>query len=237
MLKAAGFRIRYVNFGREPDFIPKLDGYNGLIVLGGPMGVYEADRYKHLQVEMKLIEEAIRKNIPVLGICLGAQLIAHVLGSHVRKASQWELGWYPLSLTQAGRGDALFASYAESERVFQIHQDMFDPPKAAEHLAFTELVEGQAFRYGEKVYGLQFHLEADEAMIRRWLARPENRELIAQSNGMFAAEKLEQDTSALIQRSLQLSGDTFSKFIEIFQLPERPELLGSAHGKPKKAGQ
>jgi GMP synthase (glutamine-hydrolysing) len=237
MLKAAGFRIRYVNFGRDPNVIPKLDGYNGLIVLGGPMGVYEADRLPHLQVEMKLIEEAIRRGLPVLGICLGAQLIAHVLGAHVRKAPTWELGWYDLKVTEEGRKDSLFNHYRTQEKVFQIHQDMFDPPKTASHLARTDLVEGQAFRYGEKVYGLQFHLEADHAMIRRWLAREENLKLIADSNGEFSAAKLEADTNACIARSLELSTNTFSKFIEIFNLPERPELLGSGSGKPKKAGQ
>jgi GMP synthase (glutamine-hydrolysing) len=237
MLKAAGFRIRYVNFGRDPSAEPSLEGYNGLIVLGGPMGVYESDRHSHLKFEMRAIEEAMKRGIPVLGICLGAQLIAHVLGAHVRKAPAWELGWYDLRLTGKGKADPLFASYGASERVFQLHQDMFDPPSGCEHLALTEMCPGQAFRYGEKVYGLQFHLEADRPMILRWLARPENRELIAGSGGAFTTEKLERDTAVHIDRSLQLSAHTFGKFIEIFQLPERPVLVGSAHGKPKKAGQ
>lgn len=237
MLKAAGFRIRYINFGRDPGAEPSLDGYNGLIVLGGPMGVYEASAHPHLNVEMRLIEQALKKNIPVLGICLGAQLIAHVLGAPVRKAPHWEIGWYELHFTEEGRRDALFSSYAASERVFQLHQDMFDPPRGCVHLARTDLCPGQAFRYGERVYGLQFHLEADRPMILRWLHRPENRQLIASSGGLFSAEKLEGDTAAHIARSLELSAFTFGKFIEIFRLPERPELLGSAHGKPKRAGQ
>src|SRR3989344_577220 len=79
MLKAAGFRIRYVNFGRDPQSEPDLEGYSGLIVLGGPMGVYEAGKFPHLKFEMKKIEEAVKRGIPVLGICLGSQLIASVL--------------------------------------------------------------------------------------------------------------------------------------------------------------
>jgi GMP synthase (glutamine-hydrolysing) len=227
MLKAAGFRIRYVNFARHPDFRPDLEGYNGLVVLGGPMGVYEADRHPHLHVEMKLIERALQMNIPVLGICLGAQLIASVLGSRVRKGSQWEMGWYDLHVTEAGGKDALFSHYRPVERVFQMHQDTFDIPGGCDHLAQTELYPGQAFRYGEKVYGLQFHLEADRAMILRWLKRPEHQKLIADSKGLLRAEELTTGTDRHIDQSLHLSSVTFAKFIEIFQLPERPILLGS----------
>ncbi len=237
MLKAAGFRIRYVNFGRDASAEPSLDSYNGLIVLGGPMGVYELEQHPHLKFEMRAIEEALKRGIPVLGICLGAQLIAHVLGAPVRKAPAWEIGWYELNILAAGKKDPLFAQYEAKERVFQLHQDMFDPPSGCEHLASTEMCPGQAFRYGEKVYGLQFHLEADRPMILRWLHRPENRALVENSGGQFTEAKLESDTSAHIARSLELSTHTFGKFIEIFQLPERPELVGSAHGKPKKAGQ
>lgn len=231
MLKAAGFRIRYVNFGREPELIPSLEGYKGLIVLGGPMGVYEADQYSHLKVEMKLIEEAIQKNIPVLGICLGAQLIAGVLGAHVRKSGHWELGWHDVHLTDHGKGDPLFSGYGKSEKIFQIHQDTFDTPKTANHLAWSNLCEGQAFRYGDRVYGLQYHLEVDQAMILRWMHRPENRQLITDSKGEFSMEKIEADTAAHIKRSLELSEKTFGKFIEIFQLPERPQVLESTSGK------
>ena len=236
MLKAAGFRIRYVNFGRHPHLLPKLDGYFGLVILGGPMGVYEADRHAHLQVEMKLIEEAIKRDIPVLGICLGAQLVAHVLGAHVRKAPQWEMGWCNISLTPEGRKDPLFNKYDKNEKIFQLHQDMFDPPKAATHLAFSELCPGQAFRYGKKVYGLQFHLEADQPMILRWLHRAENKQHIDESHGQLNAKNISRDTEDYITRSLELSYFTFEKFIEIFNLPEKKVMLGSTHGKPPRRG-
>lgn len=226
MLKAAGFRIRYVNYGRDPNMVPSLDGYNGLIVLGGPMGVYEAEQYPHLKAEMKLIEDAIKKDIPVLGICLGAQLIAHVLGSHVRKAPQMEIGWYDIHLTDHGKSDSLFGAYEPSEKIFQLHQDMFDPPKTAQHLAFSSLIEGQAFRYGDKVYGMQFHLEADKAMILRWLNRSENKKYI-ELGEQFDGKLIEQETERNITRSLQLSSHTFGKFIEIFKLPEKKTRLGS----------
>ncbi len=83
LLKRAGFRIRYVNFARHPDAQPGLDGYDGLIVLGGPMSVNDSNRLPHLVTELKLIEEAMRREVPILGICLGAQLIAKTLGAAV----------------------------------------------------------------------------------------------------------------------------------------------------------
>lgn len=227
MLKAAGFRIRYINFGRDPAAEPCLDGYNGLIVLGGPMGVYEAAKFPHLKYEMRKIEEAIKAGIPVLGICLGSQLVAEVLGSSVRKAKQWELGWYGLSLTKEGKADPLFGTYKGFEKVFLIHQDEFDPPKSAVHLASSEQCVGQAFRYGKCVYGLQFHLEADQAAILRWLDRPENRALMRESAGAFSLDQMQADTSECIDRSLELSTFTFGKFIELFGEVDRHLVLGS----------
>lgn len=227
MLKAAGFRIRYVNFGRNPEAEPDLEGYHGLIVLGGPMGVYEAQRHPHLRVEMKLIEQALKNGIPALGICLGAQLIAAVLGSEVRKNSQWELGWLHIDLTEQGHNDPLFQQYHRSERVFQMHQDKFDPPRSAVHLASSQLSDGQAFRYGDRVYGLQFHLEADEAMVRRWLKRPEHQQLIRESHGDLSIAQLESDTHLCMPRSMELSRFTFSKFIALFGEFDRHLILGS----------
>lgn len=234
MLKAAGFRIRYVNFGRHPDSVPSLEGYNGLIILGGPMGVYEAGSFPHLKVEMNLIEQALKRDIPVLGICLGSQMLAHVLGARVVKADEMELGWYNVHLNEEGKGDRLFQAWSASERVFQLHQDAFEPPRDARHLAWSDICPGQAFRYGDKAYGFQFHLEVDKAMIHRWLSIPANQKFLSHSGGKFSAEQVQAETEKQIQRSLQLSRETFAKFIEIFQLPERGELLGSGHGKPRR---
>ena len=109
LLKRAGFRIRYVNFGRHPDAQPDLDGYAGLIVLGGPMSAYDDQRLPHLAVEMKLIEAALQRNLPVLGICLGAQLIARTLGARVYANHIKEIGWYDVSPTDAAESDPLLA--------------------------------------------------------------------------------------------------------------------------------
>ena len=169
LLRKKGLRIRYVNFERSPDLKPSIEKYDGLILLGGYMGVYEAEKYTHLKVEMSLIEQALKRKMPVLGICLGAQILAHVLGAPVRKHSHREMGWYDVNLTDVGLKDPVLGHFGKSEKVFQSHGDTFDIPETAEHLAWSERCLGQAFRYQENVYGLQFHLEADP-MVGPYLA-------------------------------------------------------------------
>lgn len=232
LLAEEGFRIRYVNFNREPEARPPLEKYQGLIVLGGWMGVYEADQYPHLKVEYELIEEALKRDIPVLGICLGAQILAHTLGANVRKHSQKEVGWQEVELTAAGRKDPLLAHFAAKERVFQMHGDTFDIPQGAEHLARSEVCPGQAFRYGEKAYGLQFHLEVDGQMIGRFLGQAENRAEVEKFGGVEAIKKMEEETADRLPHSIELSRQTFASFIRLFGLKERSPLTRSRHGKP-----
>ena len=226
-LKQQGLRIRYVNFERDPNATPSIDKYNGLIVLGGYMGVYEADQYTHIKTEMKLIEEALKKDVPVLGICLGAQILAHVLGSEVRKAPEKEMGWYDIELTTAGENAPLLSHFKKTEKIFQMHGDTFDIPKSCEHLATSKLCPAQAFSYGRKAYGLQFHLEVDEAMISRWLNNPRNQQDIESSGGKVSAEQMKADTAKYLQNSLNLSQQTFQKFIDLFEMKERPIILKS----------
>ena len=172
LLRAAGFRIRYVNFGRQPEAQPDISRYHGLIVLGGPMNCDQHDRHPHLETETRLIRDAIDAGKPVLGICLGAQLIARALGAAVMRNPTKEIGWYELNPTEAGKQDPLFSHFEQTQMIFQWHGDTFDIPRDAVHLASSPDCTNQAFRYGDNVYGLQFHLEVDEPMILRWLHNP-----------------------------------------------------------------
>lgn len=233
-LKDQGLRMRYVNFERNPDEKPTLEKYNGLIVLGGHMGVYEAEKYTHIKTELKLIEEALKKDVPILGICLGSQLLAHVLGANVRKSEEKEIGWHDIKLTSEGLKDPLFNHFQSTEKIFQLHGDTFDIPKGAVHLASSEICQGQAFRFGEKAYGIQFHLEVDHQMIHRWLLNPLNLQEIKNSNGKFSVEQIKNETEQYIKHSMTLSHQTFTKFIELFALKARPILLGTDHAKPPK---
>lgn len=122
----------------------------GLIVLGGPMGVSEQDRYPFLRQEMRLIGDALSHNVPVLGICLGAQLLAHTLGAEVTRAKQPEIGWYPLHLTEAARQDRLWVGIASPCMAFHWHGDAITLPVGAIALASSYLTTCQAFRFWRK---------------------------------------------------------------------------------------
>jgi GMP synthase (glutamine-hydrolysing) len=221
LLKRAGFRIRYINFARYPDAQPSLAEYDGLVVLGGPMSVNDADRLPHLNAEMRLIEDGLRRNLPIMGICLGAQLIAKTLGAAVYPNQHKEIGWYDVSPTEEAQNDALLSAFASSEKIFQWHGDTFDIPRSTQHLAFSPLCTNQAFRYELNVYGLQFHLEVDEPMIHRWLRVPENSKEIAALNGGGTAEAIARETPSHIARLQELSARVFGEFINLFGINKR----------------
>lgn len=230
-LKESGLNVRYVNFQRTPQEHPKMERYNGLVVMGGNMGVYESDSYPHIKTELKIIEEALRKGVPVLGVCLGSQLIAQVLGSSVRKHSVPEIGWHDVHFKSESTEDHLFDHFGPQEKLFQFHGDTFDIPRSAVQLASSESCDSQAFRYQEKVYGLQFHLEVDEAMIRRWMSTEANLKMMSETTDSLSTERILHETVRHIQRSMDLSTQTFKKFVELFDLPERSLVLGTDHAK------
>jgi len=149
--------------------LPKPDDFTHIVILGGPMNVYEEDRYPFLKDEDLFIKEAIQRGKRILGICLGAQLIAKALGTKVFKAPVKEIGWYDVSLTRIGSIDPLFSHLPKTFSVFQWHEDTFDIPHNAILLATSSLIPYQAFRYGDNAYGLQFHLEVTQEMIREWM--------------------------------------------------------------------
>jgi GMP synthase (glutamine-hydrolysing) len=227
LLKRAGFRIRYVNFGRHPDAEPSLERYYGLVVLGGPMSVNEDHRHPHLKTEMKLIEQALQKKIPVLGICLGAQLIAKVLGASVYRNQEKEIGWYDVRGTEESKQDPVLAKFRDTEKLFQWHEDTFDIPRGAVHLAASELCANQAFRYESNVYGLQFHLEVDEPMIQRWLTVGDNAKEIAALRGKIDPETIRAETHNHIRRLNKLSAQAFGEFIDLFPFEKTGRSLGA----------
>ncbi|MEH1899745.1 MAG: type 1 glutamine amidotransferase [Nostoc sp.] len=149
------------------DSLPSVDNLDWLIVMGGPMNVYEDHKYPWLTLEKHLIEEAIKKNKIVIGICLGSQLIADVLGSKVYKGQEKEIGWYPIQMTTEAQNYPVFASLPATFTVFHWHGDIFDLPPSAVRLAYSEVCVNQAFIYGDRVLGLQFHLESTQDSVRQ----------------------------------------------------------------------
>jgi GMP synthase (glutamine-hydrolysing) len=227
LLKARGFRIRYANFGRHPDAHPEVTRYNGLVVLGGPMNVDDLKRHPHLAVEVELIRQAIDQGLPVLGICLGAQLIAKALNAPVYANRIKEIGWYDVCPTPAAKDDPLFGDFSEVEKIFQWHGDTFELPAGAVHLAASRTCPRQAFRYGATVYGLQFHLEVDEPLIERWLTVPEHCAELAEGRGRIDPEVIRRETTLYIHRSRCLSDQVFGRFIDLFNLPTKRAALRS----------
>ncbi len=154
------------------DLLPSdLSDIKAVISLGGPMNVYEEDKLPFLKDEDRLLKEALRNEIPFLGVCLGAQLLAKASGAKVFKAKIKEIGWYEVNLTEEGRKDPLFCGLPEELKVFQWHEDTFDIPPEGALLAGSRACSNQAFRVGENAYGLQFHLEVTVDMIESWIAR------------------------------------------------------------------
>jgi GMP synthase-like glutamine amidotransferase len=152
---------------------PSLDGFDALIIMGGPMGVYEMDAYPFLKKEEVLIKEAIKRKMKILGICLGAQMIAHALGAEVYKGPQREIGWYDVEATEDGLRDEVFSSLVTSRSslltVFQWHGDTFNLPRGAVRLASSKIYPTQAFRFSDNVYAFQFHIEVTDKMMTEWL--------------------------------------------------------------------
>ena len=143
-----------------PHELPSIHDLDWLIVMGGPMGVNDEAMYPWLTHEKKLIEEAVRHHKPVLGICLGAQLIAQVLGSRVHRNQHREIGWFDIETTQDIQTTLLSGVFPRRTRVFHWHGDTFDIPKGAVHIAKSEACANQGFVFENRVIGFQFHLES-----------------------------------------------------------------------------
>jgi GMP synthase (glutamine-hydrolysing) len=164
-LEASGIEAGYIRvFAGEPVPI-EMNGAEGLVVMGGSMGVYQQNEYPFLSLETRLIEAALREEKPVLGICLGSQLLASALGAEVRKGDRKEIGWFPVTLTQAATTDRLFSEVERSFMAYHWHGDVYDLPSGAVSLAWSAQTRFQAFTYGKSAYGFLFHLEATQRIV------------------------------------------------------------------------
>ena len=154
-------------FNDEP--LPDPADFDWLVVMGGPMNIYEHDAYPWLAREKAFLAETISRERAVLGICLGAQLIADVLGGPVSRNAHLEIGWFDVELTEAGRSHPIFAGFPEVFPAFHWHGDAFTIPPGAAHAASTPGCANQAFIHGNRVVGLQFHIESSEESVEHLL--------------------------------------------------------------------
>ena len=167
-LEKRGATLDVVRLDRN-DSIPNIAAYDMLLILGGEMDVYQEDRHPWLAPETRVIQQAVEADKAVLGVCLGGQLLAKALGARVHLGGGHEIGLVPMTLTFEGQRDALFSGLPTPEAV-EWHDDTFEIPEGAVRLASSAACANQAFRYGRRAYGLQFHPEVSPEMLANWFA-------------------------------------------------------------------
>lgn len=175
-----------------------------VISMGGPMNVYEEEKYPFLKDENYFIQKTVQAKVPFLGICLGAQLLAKALGARVHKATEPEIGWCTIDLTTQGAKDTLFAGLKENRlRVLQWHEDTFDLPKGSVLLASTVAVLHQAYAAQGLFYGFQFHVEVNRPILENWFKDHELKDRML-SEYDFYRNKLDDMAKALYRNFFQL---------------------------------
>ena len=164
-----GIEVRTVDMHHHGLLPENPHGIDAVISLGGPMNVYEEEKYPFLIAESEFIKKILSAKVPFMGICLGSQLLAKVCGAKVRMSPEKEIGFFPVHLSGYGQKDALFKGLPEGLEVFQWHEDMWELPSGATLLASSLGCPHQAFKVGPCAYGIQFHMEVTEPTIREWI--------------------------------------------------------------------
>lgn len=178
-LKEAAVSFQRIRLYGNDKLPPSLQGVEAVVSLGGPMNVYEEERYPFLKEEDRFVKKLVKKKIPFLGICLGGQILAKALGAKVSKAFRAEVGWGEVEISQEGKRDNLLGPLnLQRLRIVQWHEDQFKLPKGAKQICSGLSTPCQAFSYA-KAYGFQFHLEVDEPLLRSWFVHhPRYREIM-----------------------------------------------------------
>lgn len=167
-ISAKGHSVTYSKLF-DNDKLPDISEFDWLIIMGGPMGVYDETIYHWLSDEKQFIRSAIDAGKTVLGICLGSQLIAEVLGAKVYPNNQKEIGWFPIYCDKQNTDNPLLGNLEEEFTVFHWHGDTFDLPRGSKRLFYSDITPNQAFVYNKKVIGLQFHFEVTETTLREMI--------------------------------------------------------------------
>jgi GMP synthase-like glutamine amidotransferase len=150
--------------------LPSIDQIAGMISLGGPMSANDEEEHSWIRKECRLLRESVEAGLPTVGICLGAQMMARALGGKVERHDKYELGWFPIQLNETGKSDPILGIAGDAPMVYHWHGDTFYLPPNAQLLAGSKACPRQAYRVNERVYGFQFHPEADHQLVHEWLA-------------------------------------------------------------------
>jgi GMP synthase (glutamine-hydrolysing) len=225
VLVANGYEIRYCDAGIDDLRGLAIANCDLLAVLGAPIGVYEDDKYPFLTDEITLIQKRLNSKRPTIGICLGAQLLARSLGSRVYPGLAKEIGWNPLTLTQAGMHSPI--RYFQGVPVLHWHGDTFDLPPGAQLLASTAICHNQAFSFGKTVLAFQFHPEASARNFERWLIG----HAVEISTGGFSVAQLRADSARFAPQSAPVGQQCLWEWLRSLDPvePTQEHVLGS-HG-------
>ena len=208
---------------------PTPESIDGVVTMGGPQSVYEQKRYPYLSRELELLRAALKVEKPVLGVCLGAQLLAAALGAEVTKNPQKEIGWYPLMREPGADGDPLFAPFGQTETVFQWHGDTFALPNGAVRLASSPLCPEQGFRWRDNVYALQFHLEVTAAIVRAWMQTPVNKAELASLTGVVDPMTIRRQSAQHVERLAELARHVASTWCALTKKTLRATTRSARH--------
>jgi GMP synthase (glutamine-hydrolysing) len=160
----------------EEEALPAPNSYAAIIALGGAQHLYEREKYPYFSAEEALIRQIVHQDIPFLGICLGGQLLASALNGEVKRHSETEIGFYDIPLTAEGIADPLYAGFPGYHTTFHWHEDTFDLPEGSILLASNSITTNQAFRYGRRAYGIQYHIELTPEMLHEWMSHVDSPE-------------------------------------------------------------
>ena len=201
--------IQPFNGDKIPD---NLTDFNALIIMGGPMGVYDYAKFPFISDEITLIKNCLHSNKPILGICLGSQLLASALGSNIIPGPVKEIGWYNIHLETQSNNDSLFHDLDDPFSAFLWHGDIFNLPVGATKLASSDLTDCQAFKFGTNAYGLLFHLETTRQIALDMIDKFEDE--IKEQN--ITAEFLLNDLDNRIDNLSNIGKIVFTRWVESF---------------------
>ena len=193
--------------------VPDWREFGAIVVMGGPMGAYEDAAYPWLEPEKRLLREAVHADVPVWGVCLGAQLLAGALGARVYKGDEPEVGMLPVELEPGASADPVFGAAPRRFPTLQWHGDTFDLPDGARLLASSPAYPNQAFRIGRS-YGLQFHVEVSLELATQWGTVPAYAESLEQTLGPGALERLLAELAASETATVPLARALFGRWLE-----------------------
>ena len=213
-LEGAALAWQYVHVNDGQSVPANMKGAGGLVVLGGTMSVYQTERYPWLREEMRLIEDAVKSNLPVLGVCLGAQILAAALGAKVdRNPNGKEIGWHSIRMSDSAKDDRLTRGLPATMTPFHWHGDIFELPPGAVSLASSDKTPCQAFRHGDKAYGFQFHFEVTQDGVAA-MAEAFAKELVREN---IAADQMIAQAANYLPKLEAISDTVFSRWASPIQ--------------------